>query len=126
MEIHFSDPEQVPLPPDEIRFLDVQASPHTDGRRVKLSIGVTPFQMRPTIDVQVTDEEGREMASTTIVEATETQMSLTVHLRQPVRSGSYDVRLALGYQGEPPVDRRVTSFTILDRRSPQKGRSLDG
>src|SRR3989337_1885968 len=80
MEIEFLDPARAP-PPDQMAFRSVVVEPHSDGQRLKVSLQVAPFQVRPSIDLTVTNDQEKVVASSSIVEATETKMSVTLHLR---------------------------------------------
>lgn len=79
MDIFLTDPTEVPLPPDEVRILHLQATP-LDERRVRVYLEVDPFQRRPNIDLTVLDEQGQALANVTIIEIMQRKMELIMHL----------------------------------------------
>jgi hypothetical protein len=129
MDIFFSDPTEVPLPPDEVRIRNLQAEPWPDGQRVKVYLEVDPFQKRPNVDVLIFDQEGREVTQTSVVESMTRKMEFTIHLRRSNPAGSYKLQAILFYteplpqpdegeqiQLEMPasteVDRAEVDFTV--------------
>jgi hypothetical protein len=114
MEIEFLDPAEAPLPPDQMSFRSVEVEPHSDGQRLKVSLRVAPFQVRPSIDLTVTDDQGNVVASSSIVEATETSMSVTLHLRDRSFEPRHRLTALLVYPDRDPVDERILEFALPD------------
>ena len=90
----FDDPDQAPRPPEEVRITRVRVDPLPDGRRVAVSISLTPFLKKPSLDVTLL-RGGIEERSLSVVEAMENEMQLTLHLPQTDPSGSYLARVDL-------------------------------
>jgi hypothetical protein len=112
LEIEFFDPGEVPLPPDEVGFRAFVAEPLADGRRVRLHLSVTPFQQRPSIEVEILGPDQQRVALTQIVEAVDVNMSLTMHLRGESGAGEYLARASLYYPPQPPVDQAEAAFQL--------------
>jgi GTP cyclohydrolase III len=124
MDIFFTDPTEIPLPPAEIRIQALQAEPYPDGRRVKISLEITPFQKRPSADLMITDTQGQIAAQASIIETITRKMELTMHLRGPQPGDAYQVHVSLFYEqapeageeGSPPdktvVDQGSAAFTV--------------
>lgn len=134
MDIFFSDPTDVPLPPEEVRIRQFSAEPWPDGRRVRIHLEITPFQKRPSSEIEIYDAGGEEIATLSIVEAISPSMDLTMHLRVPEPRGMYKVMASLYYYependaqpmqnvraGQPPklpsrivrVDQAETTFLV--------------
>ena len=130
MEIFFGDPDAIPLPPEEVRILDLQASPYRDGKRVRVSLEITPFQQRPSGELVVTDEEGTHVASISFIETIDPHMQFTIHLRQKDPGVDYTLTAIIFYSpdiesstdeaneelapiGEPDfTDRREVHFSV--------------
>lgn len=106
------DPAEAPLPPDEVSFRKLAAEALRDGRRVRLSLEITPFQERPTIEIKVQDPEGALVATSSIVEIVEPRMNLTMHLRGSPVPGPYTVHAELSYPERDPVDQTETRFEL--------------
>jgi hypothetical protein len=107
----YDESEEVPVPRarDEVRFTSVTVKPYTDGRRIKLNFGLTPFLERPSVDMAVTNSEGREVAALSLIEAMDTEFDFTVHLRGPEPRGEHTLQLTLFYleTDEPGAARQV-------------------
>ena len=127
MEINLSDPGDIPLPPDEVRIRALRVNPLPNGRLMHVYLEVDPFQKRPNADLTISDNEGREVASTSIIESMDRNIEIRMHVRGAVREREYSLKAILFYaeieeestsEGEiKPFERRVvdtaeTSFTI--------------
>ena len=109
MEIEWADEKGVPLPPGDIRFLRITAEPYGDGRRIKLSYELTPFQKRPNVEIRLEDEQGGELGAISVIETMTPRFTLTAHLRSEVPAErSVRVRSVLGYEDQPEVDHALT------------------
>ena len=130
MDIFFTDPDDVPLPPEEVRIREFKADPWPDGRRVKIYLEVTPFQKRPSGEVIITDQSGKPVASANIIETIDPKMEINLHLRGSDLGGVFTASVVLFYlqdidedqpepEGEPVgpperiiVDEAQTTFEI--------------
>jgi hypothetical protein len=129
MDIFFTDPTEVPLPPDEIRIRSLRAEPWPDGRRVRIYFEIDPFQMRPNAEIRIFDQDEVEVASLNVVETMERKMEFTMHIRRGDPGGHFQVEALLFYseptdseeeaQAETPpairhnvIDRARASFSI--------------
>ena len=95
----YDDSEEIPAPKarQDVRFTQVVVKPYPDGRRVKLGFELTPFEERPSVEMSVTNLDGREVAALTLIEAMDTHFEFTVHLRGPEPKGEHAMRLILFY-----------------------------
>jgi hypothetical protein len=107
VEIEFLDPAEAPLPPDQMSFRSIEVEPQPDGLRLKVALEIAPFQVRPSIDLTVTDAQGVQLASSSIIEATETRMTVTLHLRDSSSDGARVLRATLWYPDRAPIDERI-------------------
>lgn len=112
MDITFQSESEVPLPPGEVRFRSVRIDPYPDGRRVKVLLELTPFQVRPNLEISLLDPAGDVAATVHIVEASEPRMALTLHLRHGPHRGIYTARLTLSYPELEPVEVAGASFEL--------------
>jgi hypothetical protein len=100
MDIFFADPSEVPLPPAEVRIRALSVEPWPDGKRLRVTLEVDPFQKRPNADLTVFDNQGRELSSAYIIESMTRKMELVMHLRLPV-SGSCTLQAVLYFASLP-------------------------
>ncbi|HWQ83903.1 MAG TPA: hypothetical protein VN363_05015 [Anaerolineales bacterium] len=130
MDLFFLDPDEIPLPPEEVRIRDLNAEPFPDGRRVRVILEVDPFQKRPNLDILITDPAGKPAAIASIIESMTKKIEITMHLRGANHTGQYLVRAELYYRKiseagtpdpSPPiitqVDLAETFFTIDTQNS---------
>lgn len=122
MDIFFQDPNEIPLPPDEVRILNFTATPYPDGRRVRVFMELTPFQKRPNVTVYAENAENRRVAEVSIIETMTRKMEFTMHLRGPVPVGDYYAHALVFYvptQQEQESGEQLTleqdTKTIVDR-----------
>lgn len=97
MDIFFSDPNDIPLPPDEVRIRRFEVSPWPDGRRVRVYLELTPFQKRPSGEISIINAMADELASVSIIETMDPKMEFTLHLRGAELVGPYKVSAMIFY-----------------------------
>jgi hypothetical protein len=100
MDIFFQDPTEIPLPPMEVRILELHAEMWEDGRRVQVFLEITPFQKRPHGEVSITNATGDELAFISIVEALTRKLEFTMHLRGAHLIGPFTLNARLYYYPE--------------------------
>ncbi|MFC1997666.1 hypothetical protein ACFLXI_08705 [Chloroflexota bacterium] len=128
MDINFTDLSEVPLPPKEVRIREFGVEPYPDGKRLRLTLELTPFLKPPSSEILITDLLGNQVASANIIETIDPKMQLTMHLRIPDPRGTFTARVLIFYTESlediteddqiiaPParqiVDEMETSFVI--------------
>ncbi len=126
MDLFFQDPNEIPLPPEEVRIRAFTVEPYPDGRRVRVSLEVDPFQKRPSFDIVITDAGGEEVAQTTIIETMTRKLDVTLHLRRPppaenqlpaeVGAPSFIAAATLFFAPQvSPEDVKLPERTVVDR-----------
>ena len=112
----FDDPLQSPRPREDVRINQLGLHVFPDGRRVAIGFDITPFLERPSIDVTVTNAVGEEAAALTVIEAYETNFSLTMHLRDKEPAQTYTVQAELYYrspeEGRQTVHIETATFDV--------------
>ncbi len=86
MNMFLQDPNEIRLPPEEVRLTKVVVTPQPTGKRVKVLLELTPFMKRPNIELSITNEAGREVGHASILETMLHKLEITMHLR-PVEPG---------------------------------------
>ena len=79
MDIFFADPNEIPLPPNEVHIRELKATP-LDERRVRVYLEIDPSQKRPNADLLIQDEQGNSLASASIIESMQRKMEIVMHL----------------------------------------------
>jgi hypothetical protein len=105
MDMFFADPNDPPLPPEEVRLRELRAEPWAEGRRVKVMLELTPFQKRPSAEVLLTDPNGVEAARTSILETFSRKMAFNLHLRPDAPAGEYTLAITVYYQKLPDPEQ---------------------
>lgn len=106
MDIFFTDPSDIPLPPDEVRIRQLKAEPWPDGRRLRVYLELSPFQKKPDGEISVVSNTGIEVANVSIIETMDPKMEFTLHLRGEEPQGLYRVNAVIFYRGEVEDDQK--------------------
>lgn len=100
--------------PEETHITSLSAEPYPDGYRLHVFIEMTAFQTRPHLDVKLTDSEGAEVASTTVVEPLNFKIGFTMHIRDEELKNPYTLEATLFYPDDGPSAEPVTfTFDVL-------------
>jgi hypothetical protein len=111
MDIFFTDPADIPLPPDEVRIRDFKVEPYPDSRRLYVNLVITPFQKKPSGEIVIFDFLGTPVTSASIIETIDPRMQITMHLRSPETAGEYTATVVLFYN--PEVEEQEDGDEIL-------------
>jgi hypothetical protein len=105
VDIFLQDPEDVPLPAEEVRLRELWAETWPDGRRVKVYLEVTPFQRQPSAEVSLLDPSGEEAAHASILETMTPRLEFNLHLRKDAPPGDYTLTVSIYYQKLPTQEQ---------------------
>jgi hypothetical protein len=105
---------------DKVRFNQLGLFIYEDGRRIAVGFDITPFAERPSIEVLVTNKDGVEAASLTVIEAIENRFNLTMHLRDSQPSSPYKIEAILYYQ-LPDSERVIVDKIVRNFDSTKPG-----
>ena len=111
MDFFFPEDNLNRMTPEETDITSLSAEPYPDGYRLRVNIQVTPFQKRPHIDVLLTDAEGGEVGSTTIVEPMGWKLEFTMHIRGELHN-PYALEAKLYYPDGPSKEPHTFSFNV--------------
>lgn len=108
MEFFLTAPGIERLPPADTRLLDLHAEPYPDGKRLRVTINLTPFQQKPYLELTLTDLTGDIIATTSIIEPVAWGLELTMHILKPgaTAGGSYKLTAILWFPELGEIDRR--------------------
>ena len=110
MDIFFTDPNDVPLPPEEIKIRSLEARPYPDRQRIAVRFEITPFLQRPNLELAIYNQEEREVSNLSVVEAIENRMTFVMHLKEAEPSGEYRLKMRVFYSD-------LESFELGERTS---------
>ncbi len=104
----------VPVPPEEMRFLELRAEPVIDDGPLRLRVYVetTAFQKRPYIEVALLNAAGDEITSASIIEPMQRKNVFTLHVRGGQKSGKFSLDARMYYPEGPESDHQITQFEI--------------
>ena len=94
----------------EVRLNELGLYVYEDGRRVAIGFNLTPFLERPSLLVTISNAEGVEAASLSVIEAMEPNFNLTVPLRDQSNLDPYQVEAIVYYiseNGKREISHRV-------------------
>ena len=111
MDFFFPEDNLTRATPQETRITNLNAEPYPDGYRVRVNIETTPFQKRPHIEVWLSDADGEEVASTSIVEPLAWKMEFTMHIRGDLKN-PYKLEARLFYPDGPAAEPQTFTFEV--------------
>jgi len=100
MNIFFTNPNDVPVPPDEVKIRTVRAEPYPDKKRIRIYLEITPFQKRPFGEVVIFDNDGIQVALANIIEPIDNRIEVVLHLRKTNTVGKYTVKATISFADE--------------------------
>ena len=108
MEFFLTDPNIERTLPADTRLINLRAEPYSEGRRLKVTLDLTPFQEKPYLDLALTDFSGELIAATSIVEPITCGLELNLHIRKDgeAQGGPYKLTAIISYPDLGEVDRR--------------------
>ena len=112
MDLHLVGEEEAPVPPEQVRFRWVKAEPYPDGQRVRIEFELTPFLVRPDVEIVLRAQDETTVASASIIENVDTRVALTLHLRGGVEAGTYHAILRLRYHEQGLTSEHQLTFEI--------------
>jgi hypothetical protein len=125
MDIFFQDPNEIRLPPEEVRIRELRADPWPDGSRLRVYLEVDPFQKRPSAELVVAAANGETVANASVIENMNRKIELNMHLRRAGKSGPFTLTVTLFYLAPlPEADQsgenaKLAPPLIVDRRQIQ-------
>jgi len=113
----FDDPLEQPRPREDVRIRQIGLFLYPDLRRLAFGIELTPFTERPSIEVNITNGEGKPAGSLHVIETMTPNFSLTMHLRDEAIANPYVLTAVLYYSWPEDrerieVERREVSFDV--------------
>jgi hypothetical protein len=127
MDIFFSDPSKIPLPPEEIRIKQLRAKSWYEGERIHVYLEVDPFQQRPNADISIrsSDNDFDVLAQTSIIGSMTRIMEVNLHLRAKPHPGQYILSAVIYYSQDlaeqdqpetPPLQQPDLKNIIVDKK----------
>ena len=115
----FDDPAEVPNARADVRLLQLGFYVYEDRRRVMVGFEITPFLERPSLEINIHNENGERAASLIIVDTQTPNFSMTMHLRDTAPTDTYTVDAVL-YYAMPDEERELVQMAtaVLDMRTP--------
>ena len=113
MEFFFPEDNLERTSPEDTKILSLSAEPYEDGRRVRVNIGMSPFEKRPHLEVKLTDSNGDEISTASFVEPMAWKLEFTLHLRTEPAPGPLDLTTWLFYPDGPEADPVTVRFELL-------------
>ncbi len=109
MAFFFPEDDLQRVPPAETRITLLSAEPYPDRARVRVNIEMTPFTVRPFIEVSLSDANADEIASASIVEPMGWKLEFTMHLRG-ANAGPFKIEARLHYPDGPQAAPVAIAF----------------
>lgn len=111
MDFFFPEDSLNRMTPEETKILSLSAEPYADGYRLRVKMEVTPFQKRPHIEAVLTDADGNEIASTSLIEPMSWKLEFTMHIRGELNN-PYTLEAKLFYPDGPSTEPKTFTFDV--------------
>ncbi|MBZ0305196.1 MAG: hypothetical protein K8I82_03925 [Anaerolineae bacterium] len=124
MTINFFEPDAIPQPQEKVKIERLDSSVYEDRWRVRITIHVTPFRVRPNLAVVLLTQEGHLAAELSVIETMHAKMEFTLHIRglsDPAGNYILRVRLYYGEDLHTPFDEQEHKFTIAETEQQNAG-----
>lgn len=105
----FDSSFEMPKAREDVKFNQVGFFVYEDRRRVAVGFDITRFLEGPSIEVNITNDNGEPAGTLTIIETSDANFSLTMHLRDKEPTDLYHVEATLYYNS--PENERMDVFT---------------
>src|SRR5215217_1497729 len=115
MDFFFPEDSLNRMTPEETKILSLSAEPYPDGYRLRVNIEISPFQKRPHVEAVLTDADGNEVASTSVIEPMSWKLEFTMHIRGELNN-PYSLEAKLFYPEGPTAEPQTFTF---DMKPPQ-------
>jgi hypothetical protein len=105
------DPNITKNPPEKTRIKSIKVKPYEDGKRILVSLELTPFTVRPLIELKIMDSEGNICGDAVIVEPPFWKQELTMHVKDTATKGIYfHLEVSLIYANLPNHAKKRKKF----------------
>lgn len=111
MDFFFPEDQLNRMTPEETQITRLSAEPYPDGYRVHVNIEITPFQKRPHIEAILTDADGMEIGSTSVIEPMSWKLEFTMHIRGELNN-PYTLEAKLFYPDGPSAEPKTFTFDV--------------
>jgi hypothetical protein len=114
----FDDPLQNPQAPEDVRLQQLGLYIYPDMRRVAVGFELTRFRERPSLEVTITNEQGKLAGSLNVIEVLSSNFNLTMHLRDQEPTDTYHIQVTVYYATpeteREDVDTRTATFEVTE------------
>ena len=111
MEFFFPEDNLNRATPEETDITSLSAEPYPDGYRLRVNIEMTPFQKRPHLEIILTNGNGDEVATASVVEPMNWKIEFTLHLHGEL-ANPYTLEAKLFYPDGPSKEPKTFSFDV--------------
>lgn len=118
MDFFNIDPDLKRFLPEETHIILLEVKPYEDGRRIRIFLEITPFLKPPFIEFTLTDADGMDAGSASIIEPPRWKHELTMHIKYSKQiEGEFQLTARLFYPEIEDQDRRVITFNLPSTNS---------
>lgn len=107
------DPDEIRMPPGEVRIVSLQAEPFPDSYRIQVRLQLTPFQNPPCLELSLFEMDGTEAGSVSIIEPPRWKHELIMHIRNKIPSSQkYILSARVFYPESEDLDKQTIEIEM--------------
>ncbi len=109
-EIFFFDDGPAPLPKKDVHIDHVKAHPYPDGKRVQVTITLSPFLEKPNLAIRINDHNNEVIVTAEVLEPISVTTEITLHIKPSSPQLSHSLIVDLYYEEDEPQDTKSVDF----------------
>jgi len=109
---YFGKKQLLGVDPIDVRFLEINAKPWTDKRRITFQIRILPFNQAPSLEFLIIGNQDSILSEVTIVETQDNEIEFTMHIPEKEYVDPLSFHAIIKYEDLGIVDKRTIAFVV--------------
>lgn len=109
---YFSKKQHLGVDPVDVRFLEINAKPWTDKRRITIRVRILPFNQAPSMEFLIIENQDKVVSEVIIVETQDKEIEFTMHVPEIKCEDLLTLQATIKYDEFGIVDKRSITFDL--------------